>query len=256
VLAPPLATFADNGGIKRRFTTTWSLYGAASILLTTAALLMLIMLRARSYPLPHPAPHSISHPTSYSTPHSLSHPVVSSTNASTAAPASAAQALTMHARGGGVAAGAAVLVAMVAAADVLCQLAIPNFWAYHNHMQRLELRGVSIALVNSLGNLGGFFGPWVLGALHDVAAGALWRTWPTGVCDPPRLRPLSPSGAPGGSRSGGSGVLASGCMAQWGVGLAFLGVASLLMTTATALMAWAAAASIHPHMSRRELLKQ
>ena len=38
------------------------------------------------------------------------------------------------------------------------------FWALHHELQPTELRGVSIALVNSIGNLGGFVGPYVLAA--------------------------------------------------------------------------------------------
>ena len=38
------------------------------------------------------------------------------------------------------------------------------FWALHHEVQPTELRGASIAIVNSIGNLGGFVGPYLLAA--------------------------------------------------------------------------------------------
>ena len=97
---------------------------------------------------------------------------------------------------------ATFLIGLVALADVLCQLAIPIFWSMHNHLQPCELQACSIALVNSVGNLGGFVGPALLGAAHDYE-----RNW---------------------FKSGGT--------SQWGAGVAVLGSISLGVTLATALL--------------------
>ena len=57
---------------------------------------------------------------------------------------------------------------------LLCLAGLTNtsaggaFWALHHELQPLELRGASISLVNSLGNLGGFVGPYILGALKST----------------------------------------------------------------------------------------
>ena len=59
----------------------------------------------------------------------------------------------------------------------MTQAAIPTHWALHHTTQPAELRGCSIAVVNSIGNLGGFLGPFMLGAMHDAAPSA-----PCGKC--------------------------------------------------------------------------
>ena len=70
------------------------------------------------------------------------------------------------------------------------------FWALHHAVQPGRLRAVSVALVNSLGNVGGFVGPMALGALHD------------------RLGPRCPADAPE-------------CVSQWGWGTAILSTTTL-----------------------------
>ena len=110
--------------------------------------------------------------------------------------------------GGGGSARAAALVGMVAAADVLCQLAIPIFWSLHNSLPLSSVvKGCSIAIVNSLGNTGGFIGPVLLGHMHDS------------------VTPQSACGAD--YDAGGPG---RGCTAQWAGGLIVLGIATLLGT--------------------------
>jgi MFS family permease len=97
-----------------------------------------------------------------------------------------------------------VSITIVALADVLCQVAIPVFWALHNSQQLPDgLKGCSIALVNSVGNLGGFAGPFVLGFMHDASPADQICTW--------ALRPPK-----------------RGCMAQWGGGLLVLGASALV----------------------------
>ena len=98
----------------------------------------------------------------------------------------------------------AFCIALFCVADVLCQLAIPIFWSLHHAMQPSALKGCSIAVVNSVGNgVGGFFGPWFLGAAHDAVAVA-------GVC----------------------AVNKTACVSQWGWGVAALGGAMLSATVA------------------------
>ena len=71
-----------------------------------------------------------------------------------------------------------------------------------NLPQPAELRGCSIAVVNSIGNLGGFLGPFMLGAMHDAA-------------------PSAPCGK---------------CLAQWGGGLFSVGVYLLTATAVSRLV--------------------
>ena len=66
-----------------------------------------------------------------------------------------------------------------------------------------EGRHLSIALVNCVGNLGGFVGPFVLGWLHDA------------------LGPPCPAGT-------------ASCVAQWGWGAVVLASGMLVCTLATA----------------------
>ena len=109
--------------------------------------------------------------------------------------------------------GAAATVGLVSAAVLAAQCAIPLFWSQHNAVTPRALVGTSIALVNSVGNLGGFVGPVILGALHDTKSAA-------SLCAP----------AP------------SGCTAQWGGGVLALGAALALLTAATRVVPGLAAA--------------
>ncbi|EOD26103.1 hypothetical protein EMIHUDRAFT_237125 [Emiliania huxleyi CCMP1516] len=63
------------------------------------------------------------------------------------------------------------LVSLVAAADVAVQTAVPVFWALHMGGLPAPLAPASIAVVNSVGNLGGFLGPSLVGTVHDATAG-------------------------------------------------------------------------------------
>ena len=104
---------------------------------------------------------------------------------------------------------ACVLLLLVVVADIATQSVVPLFWAMHHATQPAADAACSIALVNAIGNLGGFIGPSLLGALHDNAPLA------ARVCAPPRGL------EPGGGR----------CFAQWGAGTAAIGLV-LLATTA------------------------
>lgn len=55
----------------------------------------------------------------------------------------------------------------------LCEgTAVAVFWSVHHRRQSMAASGVSIALINSFGNLGGFAGTFVLGFLHDALSGS------------------------------------------------------------------------------------
>jgi MFS family permease len=108
-----------------------------------------------------------------------------------------------------------LLVLLVAAADVLAQIAIPVFWSLHNASQNPSLRGYSIAIVNSIGNLGGFLGPFVLGVLHDATS----AEWACHHSSTSRVH-----------------VHSAACPARWGFGALLLGAGALLATTATAVL--------------------
>eukprot|EP00908_Phaeocystis_cordata_P004541 Transcript_14917.p2 GENE.Transcript_14917~~Transcript_14917.p2 ORF type:complete len:439 (-),score=142.24 Transcript_14917:57-1373(-) len=74
-----------------------------------------------------------------------------------------------HARGGaaearGFSVGALVLLIL---AFPLGTATMGPFWALHHSAQPAPLHAVSIATINSIGNLGGFVGPYLLAALRD-----------------------------------------------------------------------------------------
>ena len=104
-----------------------------------------------------------------------------------------------------------LLITLLAAADIVAQCAIPTFWSLHHASQRKHLIPCSIALVNSIGNLGGFLGPSVLGAMHDAPY------WGGPRCEPAQQR-----------ANGGA------CSAQWGWGTALLGACFGAITLLTA----------------------
>ena len=104
------------------------------------------------------------------------------------------------------------LVALLAVADVLSQLSIPIFWALHHSMQPAVLKGCSIALVNSIGNgVGGFFGPFLLGAMHDAFSAAV-------ACR--------------GTKHASARIAV--CTGQWGPGTVLVGLATLAGTAVSA----------------------
>jgi nitrate/nitrite transporter NarK len=90
-------------------------------------------------------------------------------------------------------------------AQIVSGIANGPFWALH-HAAVEHDRHVSIAVVNCIGNLGGFVGPVVLGALHD------------------RLGPACPAGIPT-------------CVEQWGWGCVVLAGGMIVGTCATAVAA-------------------
>ena len=58
-------------------------------------------------------------------------------------------------------------VTVVALADIVTAAGISPMWSLHHTTQPAGLLPCSIALVNSIGNLGGFIGPVLLGSLRD-----------------------------------------------------------------------------------------
>lgn len=84
-------------------------------------------------------------------------------------------------------------------------MGIPLFWALHHAAQPSREAACSIALVNAIGNLGGFLGPALIGTLHDSAA------LTAAACN------LGMAGRAGTQND------SSGCFAQWGAGTLALG---------------------------------
>ena len=96
------------------------------------------------------------------------------------------------------------------------------FWALHHSVQPLAHRATSIAFINSLANLGGFVGPYVVGSVHDALGPSC---------------PILESSADGNEGAdaedaadgGGEEV---GCMSQWGWATVVLAVACACLATA------------------------
>ena len=82
------------------------------------------------------------------------------------------------------------------------------FWALHHHHTPRELHPISIAVVNSIGNLGGFTGPYLLGFFHD------------------RLGPPCPADGP------------TDCVARFGWGIVLLAASTLVLVFGLAAAAW------------------
>jgi len=100
------------------------------------------------------------------------------------------------------------------------------FWALHHASQPAELRAVSVPLVNSIGNLGGFVGPYTLGALHALGPG----------CPPPPADHTfrhAPRRAAAASSSDWPGE----CVESWGWGTIIIAFAALIGTALTAFAA-------------------
>mmetsp|Transcript_61148 Transcript_61148/g.138340 ORF Transcript_61148/g.138340 Transcript_61148/m.138340 type:complete len:568 (-) Transcript_61148:181-1884(-) len=114
--------------------------------------------------------------------------------------------------------GAALVLALMSA-DVAVQCGIPVFWSAHHEVQA-RVRGPSIAFVNSVGNLGGFAGPWLLGAMHDLVGS---------ICTDSSARlpsEISASAALGAAKE-------ASCTAQWGGGTLLIGLAFAFLTSRT-----------------------
>ena len=101
--------------------------------------------------------------------------------------------------------GAAVAMVLQLMLAQLCgDVGVGPFWALHHAaVAEGEGRHISIAIVNCVGNLGGFVGPFVLGWLHD----ALGPRCPVGTHE---------------------------CVSEWGWGAVVLASSLLLCTVATA----------------------
>ena len=94
------------------------------------------------------------------------------------------------------------MVASLTAGQLISGAGAGSFWALH-HGVADEAPHVSIAVVNCIGNLGGFVGPFVLGWLHD------------------QLGPPCPAGE-------------AACVGEWGWGSVVLASGLLFITAATA----------------------
>jgi MFS family permease len=91
------------------------------------------------------------------------------------------------------------------------------FWSLHHDKVPPEDRAISIAAVNCIGNLGGFVGPYLRGALADALG--------------PRCPPVRHD-----------------CVGQWGWGTVIMGGGALLLSSALAI---AACARLRPSWSPR-----
>ena len=96
------------------------------------------------------------------------------------------------------------MVLQLMLAQLCSDVGVGPFWALHHAaVAEGEGRHISIAIVNCVGNLGGFVGPFVLGWLHD----ALGPRCPVGTHE---------------------------CVSEWGWGVVVLASSLLLCTVATA----------------------
>lgn len=100
---------------------------------------------------------------------------------------------------------AIAMVLSLAVGQLIAGVAAGSFWALH-HAIVDETPHISIAVVNCIGNLGGFVGPFVLGWLHD------------------QLGPPCPAGE-------------HACVGEWGWGSVVLASSLLVLTGATAVAA-------------------
>nr|MCH9734376.1 MFS transporter [Actinomycetes bacterium] len=68
---------------------------------------------------------------------------------------------------------------VITAMAIYC--AIPCFWALPSHFLTGTAAAAAIALINSIGNLAGFAGPYVTGALHDATGSDKLGLWAVGA---------------------------------------------------------------------------
>ena len=108
------------------------------------------------------------------------------------------------------------------------------FWALHQARTPPRLRACSVAVVNSLGNLGGFVGPFVLGYLHDALGPRCSGKGGVG----------EEGGGAGGGGKGGRGAGGGGeggeeqCLGEYGWGLMVLALSVAINAIGTGLWAW------------------
>ena len=120
-----------------------------------------------------------------------------------------------------VTAGGVVTTACLVATIVSVSLSFAPLWSLHHELQPQALRPISIALTNCIGNLGAFFGPSLLGTLHDEV-GSPCGPAPAHTPADSRSRiamPLNTSIAP----KVGVAVEAD-CLHRYGAGILILGI--------------------------------
>ena len=121
-------------------------------------------------------------------------------------------------------------LAINALALPIASTAAGPFWALHHETTPREIRGASIAVVNSIGNIGGFAGPFLLGALKS-------RLGPP--CPPEDAEGEEGDGLVAAARASAHDHHGTGCVTQWGGALAAISGAVLLLNLLTAAMALA-----------------
>lgn len=114
------------------------------------------------------------------------------------------------------------------------------FFALHHTAMPPTMHALSIPTINSMGLLGGFVGPYALGAMHD----RLGPRCPPGAPPPPPPPPLlhhNASDAPPQSRPEEemetAAAAAAACLTEWAWALALTGLGALAMTA----VAWSLA---------------
>ena len=107
-------------------------------------------------------------------------------------------------------AGAVAVIGLLMLSYVLVLCSTGPFMALVNSVSPVTLLPCTVALSNALGHIGGFLGPFVLGALHGVLHG------------PPCRAPTH----------------GHGCVAEWGAGTAVIAAVSLLLAGFSGVAAW------------------
>jgi len=128
-----------------------------------------------------------------------------------------------------------IALAMVLLSHPVMSSGAGAFWALHHAAQPRELRAASLSIVNSIGNLGGFVGPYCLGALKDV------------------LGPHCPS-IHNGTATNGTATFTigaahhhtAGCVTQWGGALTTINCSCLALSI---MLATIACSTLLPHRS-------
>lgn len=117
-----------------------------------------------------------------------------------------------------------LLLSLLGASYVAALCSQGPFWSLvSSYLQPLALEPVGIAWVNSVGNLGGFLGPYALGYMHDALG-------PT--CEPPGGGAPVPSAPDAAALPSRAPV--HGCTSQFGWGVVILGLGGCLLTAGTA----------------------
>jgi ACS family tartrate transporter-like MFS transporter len=76
----------------------------------------------------------------------------------------------------------ALVVAFFCVAGFSAQAYLPAFWTLPSGLLTQSGAAVAIGLINSVGNLGGLFGPWIFGYLKDATGNYALGLWFLVLC--------------------------------------------------------------------------